>query len=131
DRQRLQEQIMGLIVGGAGAHVIDRPGGIFVRHVEQIAPEDRTLMQAVARAVFSDTRGTLAEQVLRRPLRERRPPAFVATRAPEPRTRATARSAREDEDAAGVAGLRRGGRRLMLENGIGGFAADGREYVVS
>ena len=130
-RQRLQEQIMGLIVGGAGAHVIDRPGGIFVRHVEQIAPEDRTLLQAVARAVFSDTRGTLAEQVQRRPLRERRPPPLVATRSPEPRVRASSRSAREDEDAAAVAGLRRGGRRLLLENGIGGFGADGREYVVS
>ncbi|HEY2560967.1 MAG TPA: glucoamylase family protein [Caldimonas sp.] len=130
-RQRLHEQITGLIVGGAGAHVIDRPGGIFVRHVEQIAPEDRTLMQAVARAVFSDTRGTLAEQVQRRPLRERRPPALVTTRNPEPRGRAAARTVREDDDAASVAALRRGGRRLILENGIGGFAADGREYVVS
>ncbi|HEY2188938.1 MAG TPA: cyclic beta 1-2 glucan synthetase, partial [Caldimonas sp.] len=130
-RQRLHEQITGLIVGGAGAHVIDRPGGIFVRHVDQIAPEDRTLMQAVARAVFSDTRGTLAEQVQRRPLRERRPPALVATRHAEPRTRGATRNAREDDDAAAVAALRRGGRRLILENGIGGFAADGREYVVS
>ena len=131
-RQRLHEQIMGLIVGSAGAQFIDRPGGIFVRHVEQIAPEDRTLMQAVARAVFSDTRGTLAEQVQRRPLRERRPPTLAATRSPEPRARSAApRSAREDDDALAVAALRRGGRRLLLDNGIGGFAADGREYVVA
>jgi len=131
-RQRLHEQIMGLVVGSAGAHVVDKPGGIFVRHVEQIAPEDRTLMQAVARAVFSDTRGTLAEQVQRRPLRERRPPALVATRSAEPpRARAGARNAREDEDAVAAAALRRGGRRLLLDNGIGGFAADGREYVIA
>ena len=60
-RQRLQEQIMGLIAAGVEAHVIDRPGGIYVRHVEQIAHEDRTLLQSVARAVFSDSRGSLVE----------------------------------------------------------------------
>ena len=65
-RQRLQEQIMGLIAGGVEAHVIDRPGGIFVRHVEQIAHEDRVLLQAVARAVFSDGRGTLVDVQIRR-----------------------------------------------------------------
>jgi cyclic beta-1,2-glucan synthetase len=36
-RQQLQEQIMGLIASGLGARVIDRPGGIFVRQVEQIS----------------------------------------------------------------------------------------------
>src|SRR6185436_12941630 len=86
----------------------------------------------VARAVFSDTRGTLAEQVQRRPLRERRPPALVATRSAEPaRARAGARNAREDDDAVAAAALRRDGRRLLLDNGIGGFAADGREYVIA
>jgi len=129
-RQRLQEQIMGLVVGSSGAQVVDRPGGIFVRHVDQIAPEDRTLLQSVARAVFSDTRGTLAEQVLRRPLRERRPAPFVATRAPEPSTKASARASRDDGDTAS-ASLRRDAQRLLLENGIGGFAHGGREYVVA
>ena len=65
-RQRLQEQIMGLIAAGAEAHFIDRPGGIFVRHADQIAHDDRILLQSVARAVFSDSRGSLAEQVNRR-----------------------------------------------------------------
>ncbi|MGE5531313.1 MAG: glucoamylase family protein, partial [Bacteroidota bacterium] len=36
-RQRLHEQIMGLIAAGVEAHVFDRPGGIFVRSAEQIA----------------------------------------------------------------------------------------------
>ena len=35
-RQVLQDQIMGLIAAGIEAHVIDRPGGIFVRRAEQI-----------------------------------------------------------------------------------------------
>ena len=64
-RQLLQEQIMGLIASGIDAQAIDRPGGIFVRLADQIANEDRILLQSVARAIISDTRGTLAEQVKR------------------------------------------------------------------
>ena len=62
-RQQLQEQIMGLIAAGVEAHVIDRPGGIFVRSAEQISNEDRVLFQSVARAIITDGRGTLAEQI--------------------------------------------------------------------
>ena len=62
----------GLIAAGVEAHVIDRPGGIFVRRGEQMSDEDRVLLQTVARVIFSDSRGTLAEQVNRRPPRERR-----------------------------------------------------------
>ncbi|MGH8712296.1 MAG: cyclic beta 1-2 glucan synthetase, partial [Burkholderiales bacterium] len=52
-RQLLQEQIMGLIAVGVEAHVIDRPGGIFVRRAEQISDEDRILLQSVARAIIT------------------------------------------------------------------------------
>ena len=65
-RQALHDQIMGLIAAGAEANLRDRPGGIFVRPVDQIAEEDRLLFQAVARAIISDSRGTLAEQMDRR-----------------------------------------------------------------
>ncbi len=130
-RQRLQEQIMGLIAGGVEAHVIDRPGGIFVRHVEQIAHEDRILLQSVARAVFSDGRGTLIEQVSRRPLRERRTAPFAATRPAERRTAplpprlARAAPLPVTASAGPLAG------ELVLFNGTGGFSANGKEYVVA
>ncbi|MGL6041539.1 MAG: cyclic beta 1-2 glucan synthetase, partial [Deefgea sp.] len=62
-RQRLQEQILGLIASGIEASVLDRPGGIFVRSAEHISHEDRLLFRSVARAVISDRRGTLAEQL--------------------------------------------------------------------
>src|SRR4029077_3107934 len=48
-RQLLHEQIMGLIAAGLEAHVMDRPGGIFVRPLDQISNEDRILLQSVAR----------------------------------------------------------------------------------
>ena len=118
-RQQLQEQIMGLIASGLGARVIDRPGGIFVRQVEQISVEDRILFQSVARAVITDSRGTLAEQLDQRHLPEVRAPRF------KPR-----RTRRHEiaYDAHSAAGLPR--RDLLLFNGLGGFTPDGREYVI-
>jgi len=131
-RQRLQEQIMGLIAAGVEAHVIDRPGGIFVRHVEQIAPEDRILLQSVARAVFSDRRGSLAEQMDRRPPRERRLAPFMPSPSAEPSAATNAATSAgnsahlTDPDSLAVAKP-----ALGLHNGIGGFSADGHEYVVA
>jgi len=114
-RQRLQEQIIGLIASGIGASLLDRPGGIFVRPAEQISNEDRTLFQSVARVILSDSCGTLEEQLDQRPTRDPRPPRLVATRQdrPEPPARATPAD-----------------RDLLLFNGRGGYTQDGREYVI-
>ncbi len=120
-RQRLQEQIRGLIAAGVEAHVIDRPGGIFVRQVDQIAPEDRVLLQSVARAVFKDDRGSLADQMHQRPAHARRIERFV----PAP-------GATLDADPMPAeAALAAARPRLDLHNGTGGFSADGREYLVA
>jgi cyclic beta-1,2-glucan synthetase len=115
-RQRLQEQIMGLIASGIEASVIDRPGGIFVRQAEQISGEDRILLQSVARAVIADCRGTLAEQLDQRKLLDIRVPRLLPSRRYRP-------------EAPAVAGLP--GLDLQCFNGLGGFAADGREYVIT
>ncbi|MGE5095424.1 MAG: GH36-type glycosyl hydrolase domain-containing protein, partial [Betaproteobacteria bacterium] len=115
-RQLLQEQIMGLIAAGVEAHVVDRPGGIFVRRAEQIAEEDRTLFQSVARIIVSDRRGTLLEQV-NRPIAEPRGPHMMPARF------TGARSA--------AAGTPAASEPLLLSNGHGGFSADGTEYVVT
>jgi cellobiose phosphorylase len=114
-RQALQDQIMGLIASGIDAQAIDRPGGIFVRMGEQIAPEDRILLQSVARVIISDQRGTLAEQ-LKRPVPAplRMPPLVADNRG-------------EYADAGPHTRTPHG---LQLANGIGGFSADGREYVI-
>ncbi len=79
-RQQLHDQILGLIAAGVDAHVIDRPGGIFIRPADQISSEDRILFQTVARAILSDSRGTLAEQLNRRGALEKRIPRFRPTR---------------------------------------------------
>ncbi len=115
-RQLLQEQIIGLIAAGIEANVTDRPGGIFLRLAEQISEEDRVLLQTVARAILTDSRGTLWDQIHRRRLAE----------VPVPRL-TPARTYRAEYPAA--AGPPR--RDLSFFNGLGGFTPDGREYIIT
>ncbi|MCD6681424.1 MAG: cyclic beta 1-2 glucan synthetase [Burkholderiaceae bacterium] len=114
-RQQLQETILGLIPVAVEAHVIDRPGGIFVRYASQISREDRVLMQSIARAVVVGSRGGLAEQLSRRGPIERRVAPLV------PGSRPVL------DDALQHAGER---PALLFYNGHGGFTRDAREYVV-
>ena len=116
-RQALHDQIMGLIASGIDAQAIDRPGGIFVRLLDQIAPEDRVLMQSVARAILSDGRGSLADQLQRAAPLSPKLPAGVF----EPRTEPYVLAATATAPAAPA---------LILDNGSGGFTKDGREYVI-
>jgi cyclic beta-1,2-glucan synthetase len=117
-RQLLYDQIMGLLATGLERSAADRPGGIFVRSSDQIAMEDRILIQAAARVIVSDGRGSLAEQVGRRALGRKALPkalsvrslSYYPPRAPEaiqPRT------------------------DLLFFNGYGGFTPDAREYIVT
>ncbi|MDK2957100.1 MAG: cyclic beta,2-glucan synthetase [Desulfovibrionales bacterium] len=115
-RQILHDQIMGLIAGGPSANQADRPGGIFVRSADRIAEEDRILFKAVARAVISDTRGTLAEQIGGRSMAKATMPRLTPTRSLRAAPPAVAPLPRQD---------------LSFSNGMGGFTPDGREYVIT
>ncbi len=100
---------MGLIAAGVEAHVIDRPGGIFVRRAEQIAEEDRILLQTVARAIITDRRGQRSpSRSTRRGAAEARVPRLVPTRSQRRSTpRAVARRrARSDPRSTGSAASR-------------------------
>ncbi len=114
-RQRLQDQIVALIATGTEANSIDRPGGIYVRCAEQISSEDRILLQTVARAVLSDTRGTLAEQLSELANAPTRMPLLQPNRPYRPERRTPATPLPAD---------------LLLANGYGGFTADGSEYLI-
>jgi cellobiose phosphorylase len=115
-RQLLHEQIMGLIAAGLEPNVTDRPGGIFVRTAEQISNEDRILLQAVARAILTDSRGTLWDQIHHRRLAEVLTPRFTPTSTYRAEPLAITELPRHD---------------LIFFNGLGGFTPDGREYVVT
>ena len=115
-RQFLQDAIVSLIAGSNEAHLMERPGGIFVRRPEQMTEEDRILMQSVARLVLSDSGGTLADQIERRGRRDVAVPAFVPKRG---------------RKAEPIPSPSLPSRELIFANGLGGFTADGREYVIT
>jgi cellobiose phosphorylase len=113
-RQILHEALVNLIATSPEAGMIDKSGGIFIRRGDQMSPEDRTLMLAVARIVFKDDRGTLADQLDR----------FVHPRVQVP----AFKPLRRREEPYEVVHFAR--PNLLYFNGFGGFAPDGREYVV-
>ncbi|HMD62179.1 MAG TPA: glucoamylase family protein, partial [Opitutaceae bacterium] len=106
-RQSLHDQITRLISSGIEEQMLDKPGGIFVRRLEQISSDDRVLLQSVARIVLDDESGTLAEQMEGRIAPEPTVPALSTTRAPQPDPPKPASP-----------------RELILQNGLGGFTRD-------
>ena len=115
-RQLLHDQIMGIITAGTEGSLTDRPGGIFVSHADHISEEDRTLIQTVARAILSDSRGSLADQINGRSLVEVTVPLLSPTRTHRSEPPAVSALPRLD---------------LTFFNGMGGFTPDGREYVIT
>src|SRR5437588_2647427 len=111
-RQPLHDRIMALIAAGIEVDTDDRRGRILVKLADQIAAEDRILLQAVAHVIISDTDGSLVEQLTK-------------VRLPVPRGGAKALSPKRSSKS------QRTRRELIFFNGIGGFTADGREYVVT
>lgn len=112
-RQALQDQIVSLIASGIEAQMLDKPGGIFVRRADQMAAEDRVLLLAAARIVL-DQNGVLPEQIDRRTQVDATVPQLMVARG---------RSGESPSTIAAPADL-------IFFNGFGGFARDGREYVV-
>ena len=86
-------------------------GAVFVLRADLIPPATARLLLAVARVVLVGRRGTLADQLDRRRRKPTSRPASAAARLPSGAT-----------PAAPVP-------QLEFFNGLGGFAADGREYV--
>ena len=89
-------------------------GGIFVLRADQISPDENAMLRSVARAVVVSGRGTLYEQINRAQRTEPLRPQVRSAIRPSPQ---------RDEPAAG--------NELEFFNGLGGFARDGREYVIS
>ena len=117
-RSRLEDSIQ----SGPTAELADKPGGVFLRDAAALSAEEKTLLEAAARVILRDSDGTLAEQlsrpgtapVLEQSIRKTRPDAY----------RPPVTSAVGDSSAEA-------GEPLLFDNGMGGFTADGREYVIS
>ena len=88
-------------------------GSVFILRGDLISAEDRTLLQTAARAVLLSRRGTLAEQIGRQQ-RSQTAAVPLPPRRPATKPLDVVLPPRPD---------------LEFFNGLGGFAADGREYV--
>ncbi|MBN1609943.1 MAG: carbohydrate-binding protein, partial [Polyangiaceae bacterium] len=117
-RRVLGDLILGLVAGGSEAQWVDKPGGIFVRHIDNFTEEDRTLLQAAARIVIRAVDGPLEQQLdrwQRMSLPSRQPLLAAPRRGAPPRRTAPQLPVRPD---------------LIFFNGTGGFTRDGREYII-
>ena len=119
--RRCRTQIMALI---AARHRRTRssisPAASSCAAASRSSDEDRVLLQAVARVVLTDSRGHARRAAAPRrdaPQRRARASAAVAAR----RRRAARASAATPTPASSCS----------FDNGIGGFSADGREYVMT
>ena len=137
-RQVLQEQILGIVAASASANTADRPGGIFVRVAEQISAEDRVLFQTVARVVLNDAKGSLVDQVLVAtvaPERAENSSDRLATKSgtklwPLPLVLPSSRASVQSENFT-VLNKAQKDETLILGSALGGFSADGQEYVIN
>ncbi len=144
-RQQLQDQIMGMISAGVEANIIDRPGGIFVRSASLISQDERILLQTVARIIVSDKAGSLKDQVQQKlpdplvvPLLSQNSKARVSPITPLPMAadahgvdRADGRAHTQLPVLSGQAPYHAVAEPIACDNGIGGYSANGREYVIA
>ena len=94
--------------------LVDKPGGVFIRRSDLLPENERILLHSVARVVIVSERGSLEDQLVRRPAEEDLPTTFQPRTAPQ----AYPEPALE-------------GPKLSFFNGLGGFAHGGREYVTT
>jgi len=113
-RQALHDQILNLVAANSATPFLDKPGGIFLRRLDQFSPEDKILLETAARIVLHDDKGSLLEQLSRRVRTDPLP------------SQLRIRSRREIEAAVELPK-----RDLVCFNGLGGFTPDGREYVIT
>ncbi len=111
--QWLHDELQALVRTSGLQSLQNKPGGVFLTRADIMPEEDRILLHSVARVVIVTERGPLADQLVRRPIEEALPPAFVP-RMP---------SHTYPEAAAPMP-------ELTFFNGLGGFSERGREYVI-
>lgn len=114
--QPVQQYILRSIERSESEHWLNRRGGIFILRGDQMTQEDRILLETTARVILDGSRGTLETQLSTLMERPTTLPAFVPVDPPAEKNTVTPPVVRPDN--------------LLFDNGFGGFAKDGREYVV-
>ncbi|UCF61800.1 MAG: hypothetical protein JSV37_03710 [Anaerolineaceae bacterium] len=114
--QELQAHLLQLLKRLKADTWLNQRGGIFLLRADQIRLEDRVLLDTAARVVLDGKRGSLTEQLEQLRPQPARLPLFLPTMARPEDIELTPPLIRPTD--------------LLFDNGIGGFSADGREYVI-
>jgi cyclic beta-1,2-glucan synthetase len=109
----LDDRLHLLVRTGHALQMADKPGGVFIRRADQIAPDVLNLLESVARATLEADRGPIALQLNQRGVR-RDPPDPLVPKS-EPREYPLPAFARP---------------KLDFDNGYGGVDPDSGEYVI-
>jgi cyclic beta-1,2-glucan synthetase len=114
--QPLHSQLRQLITRLGQDSSLNQRGGIFLLFAERMSQEDRVLIETAARVTLDSEKGPLAQQLVGMPVKASRLPPLYHT-LPQAR------------DVEQTSPLPRP-TDLIFDNGLGGFSADGREYVI-
>jgi cyclic beta-1,2-glucan synthetase len=115
--EELDQQLQLLVRASDDRARVDKPGGVFLRKSAHLGQADLLLLQAAARCVLVGSRGPLGVQLDR--LERVRGEA-----------RGEGRGASQKTPRSPAVASRQAPAPLLFENGIGGFSADGKEYVL-
>jgi cyclic beta-1,2-glucan synthetase len=119
----LLDQVRAAVAPASGDDADDPAAGIFPLDNRHLDDGDRMLLRCVARVAISAAAGTLAEQLGRHRARADAGAMAGNTRARTAQTAAAAEVARVPAQPPAEI--------LLAGNGLGGFTADGREYVIT
>lgn len=110
----LREEVVETLRDVGAIEMLGRKGGIHLLFSDQIGPDQVHLLEAVAAVLLDETQGTLSQQ-MEQAMQPASPlPLFVPSM---PELDAPISAPERPTD-------------LLFDNGIGGFSADGREYVI-
>jgi cyclic beta-1,2-glucan synthetase len=117
--QELSSQLYRLVASTESDGWLNRRGGIFLLHADQMDEADRVLLETAARVVLDGARGTLIEHLQHTPALDHKPsrlPPF-----------SPALPGRVDPQTTTPLSRPQG---LLHDNGLGGFSPDGCEYCI-
>jgi cyclic beta-1,2-glucan synthetase len=112
--QGLQGRILRAVSRSGAADQLNKRGGLFILHEDQLAEPQQILLQTAARVILNGDAGPLEEQLARLDEDSIRLPRFVPIE--EPAADSTTSLPRPVD--------------LQFDNGLGGFSPDGREYLI-
>jgi cyclic beta-1,2-glucan synthetase len=117
--QELSSQLYRLVASTASEGWLNRRGGIFLLHSDQMGEAERVLLETAARVVLDGARGTLVEHLQHSLVLERKPSRLPLLSPALP----------DGLDLQPTEPLPRP-QGLLQDNGLGGFSPDGSEYCI-